>query len=42
LIHVKDSHHHSPDGEDVFKGKLPRLVQESARGSVSDMHGKDA
>jgi hypothetical protein len=39
---VKDSHYQSPDGEGVFKGKLPRLVQETARCSVSDMHGKDA
>ena len=39
---MKDSHHQSPDGEDVFKGKLPRLVQETARCSVTDMHGKDA
>ena len=39
---MKDSHRQSPGGKDVFKGKLPRLVQETARCSVSDMHGKDA
>lgn len=39
---MKDSHHQSPDGVDVFKGKLLRLVQETARCSVSDVHGKDA
>lgn len=39
---MKDSHNQSPDGEVVFKGKLPRLVQETARCSVSNMHGPDA
>jgi hypothetical protein len=39
---VKDSHHQSPDGKDMFKGKLPHLVQETACCSVSDVHGKDA
>ena len=38
---MKDSHLQSPDGEDVFKGKLLRLVQETARCTVSDTHGRD-